>query len=134
MRVVGDTKPTTGRILIVDDDEAATHIFSQLLKLEGYEVQTAGNAEMGLFEVDLNRPDAIILDFHMPLVDGLEFLRRLRSHAEHCATPVAIVTGDFFIDDDIASELRALGAHVTYKPLSLDDLLGLTRSLLRVIT
>jgi two-component system response regulator MprA len=133
VRVVADTKPTTGRILIVDDDEAATHIFSRLLKLEGYEVQTAGNAEMGLFEVELNRPDAIILDLHMPLVDGLEFLRRLRSQVEHRAMPVAIVTGDFFIDDDIASELKALGAHVTYKPLSLDELLGLTRNLLRVI-
>jgi two-component system response regulator MprA len=134
VRVVADTKATTGRILIVDDDEGATHIFSRLLKLEGYEVQTAGNAEMGLFEVELNRPDAIILDLHMPLVDGLEFLRRLRSLAEHRAMPVAIVTGDFFIDDAIASELKALGAQVTYKPLSLDELLGLTRNLLRVIT
>jgi DNA-binding response OmpR family regulator len=88
---------------------------------------------MGLFEVELSRPDAIILDLHMPLVDGLEFLRRLRSQDEQRAMPVAIVTGDFFIDDDVASEIKALGAHGTYKPLSLDELLSLTRNLLRVI-
>jgi hypothetical protein len=46
--------------------------------------------------------------------------------------PVAIVTGDYFLDDDIAAELRQLGAEVKFKPLWLDDLVDLARNLLKV--
>ena len=79
-------------ILVVDDDEGVTQIFARMLKLEGYRVRTAMNAESGLWEVAQSHPDAIILDLRMPLVDGLDFLRRLRSSHRHRETPVAIVT------------------------------------------
>jgi DNA-binding response OmpR family regulator len=121
------------RILIVDDDEGVIHTYSRMLRLEGYEVQTAGSAEMGLFEAELNCPDAIILDLHMPIIDGVELLRRIRSRDDRQVTPVAIMTGDFFLDDDVASEIKTLGARVAYKPLSLDDLVILTRNLLGAI-
>jgi DNA-binding response OmpR family regulator len=101
-----------------------------MLTLEGYRVRTAMNVKRGLWEVAECQPDAIILDLRMPLVDGLEFLRRLRSSQHHAQTPVAIVTGDYFLDDSTSAELRALGAVLTFKPLWLDDLLGLTRTLL----
>jgi DNA-binding response OmpR family regulator len=121
------------KILIVDDDEEGVQTFARILKLEGYSVQTALNAEMGLSAAQLNRPDAIILDLHMPLVDGLGFLRRLRSQGAQRATPVAIVTGDYFVDDSISNEIKGLGAEVTHKPLFFDDLVGLARRLLEVI-
>jgi two-component system OmpR family response regulator len=119
------------RILLIDDDEGTIQSYSRQLRLEGYEVHTAGNVEMGLFEALFNRPDAIIVDFHMPLADGLAFLRRLRLQSGQGATPVAIMTGDFFLDDDVESEIQTLGARIAYKPLPLDDLLSLTRTLLR---
>ena len=62
---------TTGTILIVDDDEGVTQTFARMLRLEGYQVRTAISAETGLREAEQNRPDAIILDLRMPLVDGL---------------------------------------------------------------
>ena len=68
------------KILIVDDDEGVTQTFARMLRLEGYQVRTAMNAETGLREAEHSRPDAIILDLRMPLVDGLGFLRRLRAH------------------------------------------------------
>jgi DNA-binding response OmpR family regulator len=120
------------KILIVDDDEGVTTTFARLLRLEGFDVRTAINGEMGLKEAALSHPDAIILDLRMPLVDGLRFLRRLRADDAQRGTPVAIVTGDYFLDDDIASELRELGAEVKFKPLWLEDLVGLARHLLRV--
>jgi len=67
----------------------------------------------------------------MPLVDGLGFLRRLRSREAQRSTPVAIVTGDYFLDDTVSNELRELGAELRFKPLWLEDLVGLTRNLLR---
>jgi len=103
-----------------------------MLRLEGFEVRTATSAEAGLREAERSHPDAIILDLRMPIVDGLDFLRRLRADDTQRATPVAIVTGDYFLDDLISSELRELGAELKFKPLWLEDLVGLARNLLKV--
>ena len=128
-----DTARTlAGRILVVDDDQGVTTTFARMLRLEGFDVRTALNGEMGLLEASKSRPDAIILDLRMPLVDGLRFLRRLRADHEQRDVPVAIVTGDYFLDDEIAAELRQLGAEVKFKPLWLDDLVDLARNLLKV--
>jgi len=123
---------STPIILVVDDDEGVTQTFARMLRLEGYQVRTAMNAEMGLQEAETSHPDAIILDLRMPLVDGLGFLRRLRSRDQQRNTPVAIVTGDYFLDETVSSELRQLGAELKFKPLWLEDLVGLARDLLKV--
>jgi DNA-binding response OmpR family regulator len=123
---------TPSKILIVDDDEGVTQTFARMLRLEGYQVRTAVSAETGLREAEHSRPDAIILDLRMPLVDGLGFLRRLRAHDQQRLVPVAIVTGDYFLDDSVSTELRELGAELRFKPLWLEDLVGLARNLLKV--
>jgi DNA-binding response OmpR family regulator len=122
----------TASILIVDDDEAVTQTFARMLQLEGFQVRTAQSAEMGLREAAEYHPDAIILDMRMPLMDGLGFLRRLRERDEARDTPVAIVTGDYFLDDRVSTELQQLGAELKFKPMWLEDLLGLARTLLKV--
>ena len=127
-----DAARILAKILIVDDDEGVTTTFARMLRLEGFDVRTALNGEMGLREASRSQPDAIILDLRMPLVDGLRFLRRLRADDAQRDVPVAIVTGDYFLDDEIASELHKLGAEVKFKPLWLDDLVGLARNLLKV--
>ena len=124
------TTPVTAKILIVDDDEVVTQTFARMLRLEGYQVRTAINAENGLDVAIESQPDAIILDLRMPLCDGLGFLRRLRATDTQRLTPVAIVTGDYFLEDEISSELRALGAELRFKPMWLEDLVGLARNLL----
>jgi DNA-binding response OmpR family regulator len=126
------SEQTTSKILIVDDDEGVTATFARMLRLEGYQVRTAVSAAKGLIEAEQSHPDAIILDLRMPLVDGLGFLRELRAHDDHRDTPVAIVTGDYFLDDSVSTELRELGAELRFKPLWLEDLVGLARNLLKV--
>jgi DNA-binding response OmpR family regulator len=123
--------PAALKILIVDDDEGVTQTFARMLRLEGYQVHTAVDAERGLKEAEQSHPDAIILDLRMPLVDGVGFLRRLRANDRHRSTPVAIVTGDYFLDDAVSTELRELGAELRFKPLWLEDLVGLARNLLQ---
>jgi DNA-binding response OmpR family regulator len=122
--------PVTAKILIVDDDEVVTQTFARMLRLEGYQVRTAVTAESGLHVAEESHPDAIILDLRMPLIDGLGFLRRLRASDSQRSTPVAIVTGDYFLEDEISSELRELGAELRFKPMWLEDLVGLARNLL----
>jgi two-component system, OmpR family, response regulator len=129
--VTPESPTTAAKILIVDDDEGVTQTFARMLRLEGYHVKTAVSAESGLREAQNSQPDAIILDLRMPLVDGLGFLRQLRSRDEQKTTPVAIVTGDYFLDDAISTELRELGAELRFKPLWLEDLVGLARNLLQ---
>ncbi|MGE3957690.1 MAG: two-component system response regulator [Vicinamibacterales bacterium] len=119
-------------ILIVDDDEAVTQTFARMLRMEGFTVRTAVDARAGLAEALEHRPDAIILDLRMPLVDGLGFLRQLRATRGLDHTPVAIVTGDYFLDEQVSGELQALGAELKFKPLWLDDLVSLARTLLKV--
>src|ERR1051326_5157147 len=82
------------RLLIIDDDAATTKTFAVILRLEGYQVRTAITANDGLREVEEFRPDAIIVDLRMPLINGFGFLYRLREHHGCTDTPVAIVPGD----------------------------------------
>ena len=130
------TTAPVSTILIVDDDEGVTQTFARMLTLEGFKVRTAFNAESGLRAASESHPSAIILDMRMPLVDGLGFLRQLRTMPgqQESPTPVAIVTGDYFLDDRVASELRQLGADLKFKPLWLEDLVSLARGLLLKVT
>src|SRR5215510_10453143 len=92
----------TKTILIVDDDRSVADTFARMLKLEGFEVATAVNAEAGLELADNVRPSAIILDMRMPIMNGLQFLRKLRAKPHLVDIPVAIVTGDYFVENDHA--------------------------------
>ena len=125
------TPAATRTILIIDDDPSVTETFERMLRLEGYHVVTALSAEVGLSQAERCKPQAIILDLRMPLVDGLQFLRMLRAKDTLQKMPVAIVTGDYFLDDAVSRELRGLGAEVRFKPLWLEDLLALARNLLK---
>jgi DNA-binding response OmpR family regulator len=113
----------------VDDDESTTQTFAQILTLEGFEVRTAPSAEIGLREIAASQPDAIILDLRMPFINGLGLLYRLRADEGDEHTPVVIVTGDQCLDDSIIKELRELGAEIRFKPLWVEDLVDVARSL-----
>jgi two-component system response regulator PrrA len=122
--------PTTQSVLVVDDDEGVALTFSRMLRLQGYKVQTATNPETGLALAIAHPPDAIILDLRMPILGGLDFLRRLRALKTDHATSVTIVTGDYFIEDHIAAEIKHLGAQVCFKPVWIDDLVDVVRAML----
>jgi CheY-like chemotaxis protein len=120
----------TATVLIVDDDPAIVDTFAQVLRLEGYDVRTALSAEDAMRAVDEGGPDAILVDYNMPVANGAEFLRRLRACEGHCDTPVAIVTGDCTLDDAPGTELHQLGARLVFKPLFVTELVDLTARLL----
>ena len=66
----------------------------------------------------------------MPFVNGVGFLYRLRAQTAHRHTPVAIITGDSCIDDPAMTELHGLDAEVCFKPMWIDEVVTLTRTLL----
>ena len=123
---------TAPRVLIVDDDSSTADSFSRTLRLEGYEVWAALSAEEGLALAQTHQPHAIVLDLRMPLTSGLQLLRAIRAIPGLATTPVAIVTGDYGLDDEMRDEIGALGAELRFKPIWIEELVTLARELLRV--
>jgi DNA-binding response OmpR family regulator len=110
------------KILVIDDNVNLVLGLAKLLRNAGYAVHTAHTAADGFKLALLHRPDAIILDFRMPLVNGAGFLYRLRELADHRHTPVMIVTGET-ISDEQRSEFADLQATVRIKPLAVKEFL-----------
>ena len=100
-----------------------------MLSTDGHTVSSAPTAEAGLELARQDRPDAVMVDLRMPSVSGVEFLRRLRRDPALRELPVAVVTGDYFLEESLLEEIHALGATVQFKPLWLEDVLSLARSL-----
>jgi len=119
-----------GRLLIIDDDEGVRRAFAGILEMRGHDIRTAATADDGMRDLGSFRPDAILLDLRMPLVNGFGFLYRLRSHPGFGRLPVAIVTGDCTLTEASLGELRALGAEVRHKPIGARDLVALADLLL----
>jgi DNA-binding response OmpR family regulator len=126
------TRSATRTILIVDDDLSVADTFARMLKLEGFNVATALSAEAGLELADNVRPDGIILDLRMPITNGVQFLRQVRARPHLVEVPVVIVTGDYFLPEPLQTELRILGASIRFKPMWLEDLIALARTLVSV--
>lgn len=117
-------------ILIVEHDPGAVEAFEHMLKAEGYGVRVAPDAQSASVEIERAVPAAVLLDLHLPITDGLEFLRRLRATARHAHIPVAVVTGDYLVDERVTRELQVLGAQLYFKPLWEEDLIRIVRDLL----
>jgi two-component system, cell cycle response regulator DivK len=109
-------------VLIVDDDPGATDALAPMVNSEGYDVCVVGDGLSGLMQLDRRPPIAIIVDLHLPTIDGTEFVRRLRASPRHANIPAVVVTGDYMVDDGVCAELQKMGVRLFFKPLWPEDL------------
>jgi two-component system chemotaxis response regulator CheY len=116
-------------VVVIDDDVAVDESFGQMLRAAGYEPHTEADCRSGLAYLETARPSVLILDLHLPDDSGLVCLRRLRAQPAHRTLPVAILTGDYFLDEEVARELAALGARVFFKPVWEEDLVRIVEQL-----
>ncbi|MDC3956563.1 MULTISPECIES: response regulator [Polyangium] len=79
-------------ILVVDDELDIVDVLSDLLTAEGYRVITASNGREGLARIAESRPDLVLLDRMMPVVDGAEMLRLMREDASLGGIPVVMMS------------------------------------------
>lgn len=79
-------------ILIIDDDQTQHLILGEYLKQSGYEVIHAKDGAQGLRMTEAHKPDLILLDLQMPVMDGFKTLEMIRSQAEFQDTPVLLLT------------------------------------------
>jgi DNA-binding response OmpR family regulator len=81
------------KILVVDDEPDVLLIVKTGMQAEGYDVVTATNGQDALTVVKDEKPDAIILDVMMPIMDGFETLAHLKEDDTTCTIPVIMLTG-----------------------------------------
>jgi DNA-binding response OmpR family regulator len=80
------------KILLAEDDTDIQLIARLALRRAGFEVSVAGDGEQALAAVAASRPDAVLLDWMMPGVDGLEVCRRLKAAPETADLPIVFLT------------------------------------------
>ncbi|MBK9517008.1 MAG: response regulator [Anaeromyxobacter sp.] len=113
------------KILIVDDDSGIRDTLADCLEGEGYDVAGARNGAEGLEHLSVHRPDLILLDLLMPVMNGHQFLARLRADATTRDIPVLLMTG---ASGRTTQALPPADA-VLPKPFELDELLELVKRL-----
>ncbi len=118
----------THRILVVDDDPDLATAFRRMLAQEGYEVDQARSGVEALEMIDRGGIDLILLDIHMPEMDGLEMLTRVRDRG--LQIPAVVISGAGTLEQ--AVQATKLGAHdFVQKPVHRDRLLVTVHNALR---
>ena len=126
-RIIG-SEGRMKRILVVEDIELNRDLLVQLLE-DDYEVVTANDGAAGIAAAEELRPDVILMDLSLPVIDGWEATRRIKANRELKTIPVIAVTAHAMQGD--AEKARAAGCddYLT-KPVDEDLLLATLRNLL----
>ena len=94
------------KILVIDDDARDRDLLAAVLEERGYEVMLADNGGTGLMLCHRRHPDAVVLDLHMPGIDGRSLLRQLRTL--HPSLPVVVFSR--YSTEEVEQEMLDLGA------------------------
>jgi CheY-like chemotaxis protein len=90
----------TCTVLLVEDDLSTREVMSRTLGKAGWEVVEAGNGRVALDGMAARRPDLILLDLMMPVMDGFDFLIELRANADWRNIPVVVLTAKDLTEED----------------------------------
>ncbi|HLY17907.1 MAG TPA: response regulator transcription factor [Bryobacteraceae bacterium] len=118
---------SAGKILVVDDDPQIRRVMRATLVGHKYEVTEARNGEDAITRVSADLPDLILLDMNMPVMDGLETCRHLRSASE---VPIVILSVRNTEKDKVAALDAGADDYIT-KPFGMEELLARIRAALR---
>ena len=117
------------KILLVEDNEMNRDMLSRRLVRNGFEIVMAVNGQEGLDLASSENPDLILLDMSLPIIDGWEAARRLKTNASTAKSPVIALTAHAMVQD----KEKALAAgcdDFDTKPVELPRLLEKINSLL----
>ncbi len=113
-------RPKTDRILVVDDEPNARAALAELLREEGYIVETAADGFKALPKLEELEPDLLLTDLKMPGMDGIALMGKAREHDPNL--PVLVMTAFGAVDTAVAA-MRAGAADYLTKPINLEELI-----------
>jgi CheY-like chemotaxis protein len=113
------------QILVVEDDAAIRGLVSEILREDGYFVREAANGVEALKQVSSLKPDLIVLDLMMPVMDGWTFVEKCRTQAVCPDVPIVVTSAAHDLPH-AAERLRSLGVRTCLaKPFDVEGLLAL---------
>src|ERR1051326_8436446 len=95
------------RVLLVDDFEDSRFSLSRLLEIEGYEVIEASDGAQAIEKALTDKPDLILMDLSLPVIDGLSATRQIRQSDTMKGVPIIALTAHDLID--IQNQVKAAG-------------------------
>lgn len=125
---VGGFQATTVRILIVDDDPTIRSVLEALLEDEGFMPVTAANGREAVAIVRDDPPALVLMDLMMPVMNGVEAARTLKSAPETANVPIIAMSAGFILRESIDD---LLADSIISKPFDLDALIANIRATLR---
>lgn len=117
------------KILCVEDDDDSAFMLKQRLQRQGYEVVIAINGEQGVSMARSERPDLILMDIDLPIINGLDATRILKGEPETGTIPIVALTAHAMADDREAA-MQAGCDDFDTKPVNLAGLLEKMKALL----
>jgi DNA-binding response OmpR family regulator len=111
------------RVLVVDDNADAAEALAELLRLEGYDVRVARNAEEALRAADTFAPQLAVLDIGLPSMNGYDLARTLRASPRTRGMRLVALTGYGRAPDRLRAQEAGFDDHFV-KPAPLDELLA----------
>jgi CheY-like chemotaxis protein len=110
-------------VLIVEDDTEVCGFMDFLLTANGYETMCAGNGHQALEQMRARKPCIVLLDIHMPVMDGWEFRKRQLHDPKYASVPVVAVTAHF----DPRDVEDKLGVKCLRKPIHIEEVISEVR-------
>jgi two-component system chemotaxis response regulator CheY len=113
-------------ILTVDDSASIRQMVAMTLKSAGHQVLEAGNGAEGFDKATANTVDAVITDLNMPVMNGIEFIRKYRQHPASKGVPIILLTTES--DEELKRQAKEAGATGwIVKPFKQDQLLAVVK-------
>jgi len=97
------------KIAIIEDDPVISQMYLMKFEADGFDVQRAENGRLGIALVEQMKPDLILLDLHMPEMDGSEALAEIRKNTWGKTVPVIVLTN--LGEEEAPKNLHSLGIH-----------------------
>ena len=120
-------RATRARVLLVEDNAVNAYLARYVLEDAGFEVEWAANGELGLEAAAARRPDIILMDLRMPVLDGYETTRRLKADPALRDVPVLAISAEALPVERERARAAGCAAHIG-KPIDVASLAAQVRA------